>query len=112
MRGPMPDIPEAGRAETFSIRGRVFAVACALLLCASVALGLFLRDYARSAADRAFDRLLAASALTIAGSVQIDENGVTAEPPYSSLAMLSGNDRVFYSVRNASGRPVTGYDDL
>jgi two-component system sensor histidine kinase TctE len=100
------------RADTFSIRGRVFAMACALLLCASVALGLFLRDYAHRAADQAFDRLLAASALTIAGSVQIDENGVTAEPPYSSLAMLSGNDRVFYSVRNAGGRPVTGYDDL
>ncbi|OZI20577.1 HAMP domain-containing histidine kinase [Bordetella genomosp. 9] len=95
-----------------SIRGRVFAMGCLLLLCASIAVSLFLRDYAHSAADRAFDRLLAASALTIAGSVQIDENDVTAEPPFSSLAMLSGNDRVFYSVRNASGKPVTGYDDL
>lgn len=85
---------------------------CLLLLCASVAVSLFLRDYAHRAADRAFDRLLAASALTIAGSVQIDENDVTAEPPFSSLAMLSGNDRVFYSVRNASGKPITGYDDL
>ncbi|ARP83730.1 HAMP domain-containing histidine kinase [Bordetella genomosp. 8] len=95
-----------------SIRGRVFAMGCLLLLCASIAVSLFLRDYAHRAADRAFDRLLAASALTIAGSVQIDDNDVTAEPPFSSLAMLSGNDRVFYSVRNASGRPVTGYDDL
>ncbi|CAM3590164.1 Sensor protein QseC [Bordetella sputigena] len=95
-----------------SIRGRVFAMGCLLLLGASIAVSLFLRDYAHSAADRAFDRLLAASALTIAGSVQIDENDVTAEPPFSSLAMLSGNDRVFYSVRNASGRPITGYDDL
>jgi two-component system sensor histidine kinase TctE len=96
----------------FSIRGRVFAVGCLLLFCASIALGLFLRDYAHRAADRAFDRLLAASALTIAGSVQIDESDVTAEPPFSALAMLSGNDRVFYTVRNAGGRPVTGYDDL
>ncbi|ANN68732.1 extracellular solute-binding protein [Bordetella bronchialis] len=96
----------------FSIRGRVFAMGCLLLLCASIAVSLFLREYAHRAADRAFDRLLAASALTIAGSVQIDENDVTAEPPFSSLAMLSGNDRVFYSVRNASGKPITGYDDL
>jgi two-component system sensor histidine kinase TctE len=95
-----------------SIRGRVFAMGSLLLLCASVAMGAFLRDYAHRAADRAFDRLLAASALTIAGSVQIDETGVTAEPPFSSMAMLSGNDRVFYSVRNASGKPITGYDDL
>jgi two-component system sensor histidine kinase TctE len=99
-------------AAAFSLRRRVFALACLLLLCASIALGMFLRDYAHRASDGAFDRLLAASALTIAGSVQIDENGVTAEPPFSSLAMLSGNDRVFYSVRNASGKPVTGYDDL
>lgn len=100
------------RPETFSIRGRLFALGCALLACAAIALGIFLRDYAHRAADQAFDRLLAASALTIAGSVQIDENGVTAEPPFSSLAMLSGEDRVFYTVRNAIGRPVTGYDDL
>nr|WP_235610735.1 extracellular solute-binding protein [Bordetella sp. H567] len=99
-------------AAAFSIRGRVFAMGCLLLLCVSVAVSLFLRDYAHRAADQAFDRLLAASALTIAGSVQIDENDVTAEPPFSSLAMLSGNDRVFYSVRNASGKPITGYDDL
>ena len=38
----------------------------------------FLRDYAQRAAEQAFDRLLAASALTIAGSVQIEDNGVTA----------------------------------
>ncbi|WP_254926229.1 sensor histidine kinase [Bordetella genomosp. 11] len=95
-----------------SIRGRVFALGCLLLVCASVAVSLFLRDYAHRAADRAFDRLLAASALTIAGSVQIDENDVVAEPPFSSLAMLSGNDRVFYSVLNAAGKPITGYDDL
>ncbi|ARP87965.1 sensor histidine kinase [Bordetella genomosp. 9] len=95
-----------------SIRGRVFAMGCLLMLCACIAVGAFLRDYAHRAADRAFDRLLAASALTIAGSVQIDDTGVTAEPPFSSLAMLSGNDRVFYTVRNASGKPVTGYDDL
>jgi two-component system sensor histidine kinase TctE len=101
-----------GMRAPSSIRGRVFAMGCLLLLCASIALGAFLRDYAHRAADRAFDRLLAASALTIAGSVQIDESGVTAEPPFSSLAMLSGNDRVFYSVRNASGKPITGYDDL
>jgi two-component system sensor histidine kinase TctE len=95
-----------------SIRGRVFAMGCLLLLCASLAFGVFLRDYAHRAADRAFDRLLAASALTIAGSVQIDDNDVIAEPPFSSLAMLSGEDRVFYTVRNASGKPITGYDDL
>ena len=54
---------------------------------------LLLRGYAQRAAEQAFDRLLAASALTIAGSVQIEDDGVTVEPPVSSLAMLSGSER-------------------
>lgn len=100
------------RIETFSIHRRVFAVACALLVVATLALIVFLRDYANNAADQAFDRLLAASALTIAGSVQIGEDGVTAEPPFSALAMMSGQERVFYTVRDANGGLITGYGDV
>lgn len=98
--------------ELFSIRRRVFTVAISLLLCAAVALVLFLHDYAERAADQAFDRLLAASALSIAGSVQIEDSDVTVELPFAALAMLSGSERVFYTVRNASGGLITGYDDL
>ena len=98
--------------EAFSIQRRVFAVAFSLLVLATLVVVLFLRGYAHSAADQAFDRLLAASALTIAGSVQLGDDGVTVEPPYSSLAMMSSQERVFYAVRDASGRLITGYDDL
>lgn len=98
--------------KTFSIHRRVFAVACVLLVVATLALIVFLRDYAHNAADQAFDRLLAASAMTIAGSVQIGEAGVTVEPPFSSLAMMSGQERIFYTVRDADGRLITGYADL
>ena len=87
-------------------------VALLLLACASVALFFFLRSYAQRAAEQAFDRLLAASALTIAGSVQIEDGGVTVEPPFSSLAMLPGSERVFYQALNSSGRLITGYEDL
>ncbi|MGB3288161.1 MAG: extracellular solute-binding protein [Burkholderiaceae bacterium] len=98
--------------SSFSIRNRVFLGATALLLAASLVLVVFLHDYARRAADRAFDRLLAASALSISGAVQIEDNRVAVELPFASLAMLSGSERVFYSVRNAQGALVTGYGDL
>ena len=98
--------------ESFSIRRRVFTLGAVLLACALIGLVFFLRGYAQRAAEQAFDRLLAASALTIAGSVQIEDNEVTVEPPVSSLAMLSGGERVFYEARTSNGRLITGYGDL
>lgn len=99
-------------AHSFSIRRRILALAVALLLGAAVILVVFIRDYAERAADRAFDRLLAASALTIAGAVQVENDAVIVELPFASFGMFSGRDRVFYAVEDPRGRAVTGYDDL
>ncbi|GLQ53056.1 sensor histidine kinase [Devosia nitrariae] len=98
--------------KTFSIRRRILALALALLVGAAAVLIAFIHDYAQRSADRAFDRLLAASALTIAGAVQIEEGGIIVELPVASFAMFSGRDRVFHAVEDSSGRVVTGYDDL
>jgi len=99
-------------AKPFSIRRRMFALAVALLLTASVILIIFIRDYAERASDRAFDRLLAASALTIAGAVQVENEAVVVEIPFAAFAMFSGQDRVFYAVEDPDARTVTGYEDL
>ena len=96
----------------FSIRRRIFALALALLLLAAVILIIFIRDYAERASDRAFDRLLAASALTIAGAVQVENEAVVVEIPFAAFAMFSGQDRVFYAVEDPEARTVTGYGDL
>lgn len=98
--------------KTFSIRRRIFALAVALLLLAAVVLIVFIRDYAERASDRAFDRLLAASALTIAGAVQVENEAVVVEIPFAAFAMFSGQDRVFYAVEDPDARTVTGYEDL
>ena len=98
--------------KPFSIRNRVFLFAIAVLLISSIGLVVVLQGYANRSADQAFDRLLAASALSIAGAVSIEDSRITAELPYASLAMLSSQQRVFYSVRDAQGRLVTGYGDL
>jgi two-component system sensor histidine kinase TctE len=102
----------AGRGKPFSIRKRIFALAMGLLLVASLSLIVFIRDYSERAADRAFDRLLAASAMTIAGAVQVESDDVIVELPFAAFAMFSGQDRVFYAVEDPDGRTVTGYDDL
>lgn len=98
--------------RSFSIRRRIVALALALLLGAAVVLIVFIRDYAERASDRAFDRLLAASALTIAGAVQVEDDTVIVELPFASFGMFSGRDRVFYAVEDPTGRAVTGYADL
>ncbi len=100
------------RAGGVSIRRRILVAAVALLLASSLILVWFILDYAARSADRAFDRLLGASALTIAGAVQAERGTVTVELPITSFAMFSGADRVFYSVTDTRGRFVTGYEDL
>lgn len=104
--------PQLSAPKSFSIRRRIVALALALLLAAAVVLIVFIRDYAERASDRAFDRLLAASALTIAGAVQVEDDTVIVELPFASFGMFSGKDRVFYAVEDPGGRAVTGYDDL
>ncbi|WP_108460808.1 sensor histidine kinase [Devosia naphthalenivorans] len=98
--------------KSFSIRRRILALALALLLAAAVVLIVFIRDYADRSADRAFDRLLAASALTIAGAVQVEDDNVIVELPFAAFGMFSGGDRVFYAVEDPVGGAVTGYEDL
>ncbi|HEV7345529.1 MAG TPA: extracellular solute-binding protein [Devosia sp.] len=104
--------PNIRTQRSFSIRRRILALALVLLLAAAVVLIVFIRDYAERAADRALDRLLAASALTIAGAVQVADDTVIVELPFASFGMFSGQDRVFYAVEDPAGRAVTGYSDL
>src|SRR5688572_31001256 len=102
----------ASPPKSFSIRRRIVALALVLLLAAAVILIVFIQNYADRASDRAFDRLLAASALTIAGAVQVENETVFVELPFAAFAMFSGLDRVFYAVEDPGARTVTGYDDL
>ncbi|MDX5401801.1 MAG: extracellular solute-binding protein [Rhodobacterales bacterium] len=100
------------RPASLSLRRRVSVLAAVMLLVAAVVLIAFIRDYAFRAADRAFDRLLSASALTIAGAVQVEDGAVVLELPVAAFAMVSGQERIFYAVSAPDGSHVTGYPDL
>lgn len=95
-----------------SLRRRIFIFASAMLLAAAALLITFIQGYAGRAADQALDRLLSAAALSIAGAVLVEEGAVVVEMPFAAFAMVSGQERVFYSVLGPQGEHVTGYPDL
>ena len=101
-------------ADGYSLRRRLFIRLFGVMAALSAGLFLFVEAYAGRAADSAFDRLLLASALSIADTVHVQEGQVTVDLPYSALGILAQarRDRIFYRVTAPDGRLVTGYGDL
>jgi len=77
---------------------------------------LFVDAYrsARAVADRAYDRVIAASVLAIAGRVVSVDGGIDVDLPHAALEMLStdADDRVFYRIATTDDGLLTGYADL
>lgn len=95
------------RRRLFTVIGMVFLLTTALLLVAAA-------QYGGRAADQAYDRLLAASALAIADQIYVADDRLEVDLPNSALEMLSlaRRDRIFYRIVSPAGQTVTGYDDL
>ena len=100
--------------ERYSLENRLLAGALIWLLAICSGLFLLLKIYADNAAQRAFDRLLLASALSIADAVKVIDGNVTIELPYASHAILAiaPRSRIFYRVSGPDGALITGYPDL
>ena len=98
----------------WSLRGRLLV----WLLTPLILLGAFLLvdgfRGARGAVDRAYDALIAASALAIADRVVVTDGTLDIDLPYVALEMLASqaDDRVFYRISDPRGHFVTGYRDL
>ncbi|OAF12069.1 sensor histidine kinase [Bradyrhizobium neotropicale] len=88
----------------------------AIVLLAVLGLGLFtyIRAYSFDAADTAFDRVLAAAALSIADNIRVEDGHLTVELPIASLEILGAarETRAFYAVRAPDHSLITGYSDL
>ncbi len=102
------------RDEGYSLHRRLVVRLFGVLAVLAAGLFLFLDSYARRAADAAFDRLLLASALSIADTVQVQDGRFAVDLPYSALGILAQarRDRVFYRITAPDGGLITGYPDL
>jgi two-component system sensor histidine kinase TctE len=101
----LPRPRSIGQRLTFLLAG--IAAVLALVSWSMIA------SFARAAAERTQDGVLAASALSIAGALGSEGGRIRLELPYSAFAMLDaiGEDRVFYRVATEA-ETLTGYDDL
>lgn len=111
---PTPPEPLAPPRSSYSLRRRLMLGISLGLLAAGLAFFLLIRTYADRAAESAFDRLLAASALSIADGVRIEGGRLTADLPFASHSVLDINpmSRVFYRITAPGGTFITGYPDL
>src|SRR5687768_4137992 len=97
--------------DRWSLKRRLLGGLLGVLLLLALGLYLMLARYAASAADRAYDQLLLAAALTVADAMQIEDGHAVVDLPYAALAILATGrrDRIFYRVASLDGSPVTGY---
>ncbi|WP_209879342.1 sensor histidine kinase [Azospirillum soli] len=102
------------RGKSYSLRRRLLIGLFAALAVLAAVLYLFVESYARRAADSAFDRLLLASALSIADTVRVQDGRFQVDLPYSAFDILAmaRRDRIFYRISAPDGTLITGYDDL
>lgn len=97
-----------------SLRRRLYRRVGAAFAVLLVLLGTLALRYADTASERAFDHLLSAAALTLAGSLRLEGEAIRADIPAAAFAMLAQapDDRVFYRLIGDDGRTLTGYPDL
>ncbi|MCO7643342.1 extracellular solute-binding protein [Pseudomonas sp. S 311-6] len=99
------------KRQPYSIQRRLLLMALGILALCFAGLCWLSHHYAQRAADAAYDRLLAASALTIANAVQAEDGQLTVELPYSAMAMLSDQEHIYYAIHGDGGL-ISGYADL
>lgn len=102
------------RGRQKSIKRDILFGAISLLAVFGVGLFLYIRNFSLDAADTAFDRVLAAAALSIADNIRVEDGRLTLELPLASLEILgaSRETRGFYAVRAPDHSLITGYADL
>jgi signal transduction histidine kinase len=100
--------------QATSIKRDILLGAVALLAILGIGLFLYVRNFSLDAADTAFDRVLAASALSIADSIRVEDGHLTLELPLAAMEILGAarENRAFYAVRAPDHSLVTGYDGL
>ena len=96
-----------------SLFWRLTALISAILLGGAAILAIAASNYARTAADDAYDRVLLGAARQISATLSAENGTVEADVPVSALEMLSisRSARIYYRIATKAGE-VTGYGDL
>lgn len=104
----MSSLPNTG-----SIRRRLFVQLAVIAAILSMVFFLAVRVVAEQTVIDSQDKILAASATSIADTLNSERGAIRLEIPYSALSMLGAitEDHVFYRVV-VDGKTLTGYDDL
>jgi two-component system sensor histidine kinase TctE len=97
-----------------SLFWRLAALISAILLGGAAVLALAASNYARTAANDAYDRVLYGTARQISETISAENGVVEAQVPVSALETLSisRSSRIYYRIAVARGPNVTGYEDL
>lgn len=101
------------RAKAPSLRLKLTAQLLAGAALMSLLLYSSVSYLSEQAAQRTYDNVLGASAISIVDAVRAERGEVRIDIPYAALSMLGeiSEDRVFYRVL-VNGETVTGYEDL
>ena len=110
VHGPQGRAVPRRRSLRRRLLGSMFLAFAALV----AIIALLIWSYARTAADRSYDLLLAGAALSMLERVSAGADGVTVDVPYSALEMvgLAREDRIAYAVRGARAGLLTGMEGL
>lgn len=101
------------RGAGWSLTRRLLGVMILALGAVGFGLGLVGTILVDRIVEQSFDKLIGASVQEIAGTVTLEDRGVSLDIPPSALGMLENEqgDSVFYSVRQGD-RLLTGYGGL
>lgn len=94
-----------------SIKKNILGAALFLLLLCAMAFSWVTYQQSTQAAQRTYDQLLSASALTIANAIQQDAGELQVELPFAAMALLPQTERLFFAVRHQN-QVIAGYEDL
>ncbi len=102
-----------GVSERWSIARRLTLFLAAMVAILALVSWYMVTSFAREAAGRTQDNILAASATSIAETLRSEGGEIRLELPYSAFSMLGAlsEDRVFYRVA-VGDEVLTGYGDL
>ena len=109
-----PETPPGSAAEPASLRQRLAWWMIPALIVILTVTAVWSYKSAMSAVNHAYDRSLTTAIKGIAENTHATQGRVVVDIPYSVMDLFDEEvqERIFYAVLGADGKPLTGYEDL